>query len=741
MRAVIMAGGEGVRLRPMTSERPKPLVPVLGTSVIEHIVDLLIKHGIREIAVTLHYLPGDIKSVLGDGSGRGVSIKYFVEDEPLGTCGSVKNCKGFIGEPFLVISGDAITDIDLTEVVSFHNRVHSKATIVTKRVSVPIEYGVVLTDENNRITGFVEKPDWGEVRNNSVNTGIYILSPDVMEFCPEETVFDFSKDLFPKLLENNIPFYAFEPEGYWCDIGEKEAYINTNYDALNKVVKLGTNNYTNEIYIDKTAIVADDVILDPPVYIGSGCCIGSGAYIAGSVIGNGTFIDRGARVLNSIIWNNTNIQRGVTVEKSVVCDKVHCGSSSYLYDCVIGKEAVVGRCAVIKGGVRIWPEVQIEDEKTVTRTITKGRYNIFEFGESGFTGFQSGYISPEYLARLGAAFGTLIGPAATIGTCSEGTGYSDMMLSALESGLTSTGLQVKRGNDITLPVLRWTCRNGSCDGAVYIGSDSGTSEGVVITFLNGYGNDLSKKERRKLKSVFEKEEYTFAGMYNILPMKTLMNPEDFYVTDIYKYFPDAYKALRMVPMNYTKAEQEAITAYLIAKFFPDAPVFISVGSYLSAGKIAEQFECKIVKCGDSRGDIMERMEEYMKYDGVYQQYLMLFDDFAFNLALCHFSASSDFSVKNMVHSLPRIYKMEKAIQCDESRKAELINYFTTSPEYGGRFEISDGLLLYNDNVHVRLFPDEHRPSFKIQVEGFKEEYASEIMDEFTKVIEKYLEQS
>lgn len=383
-----MAGGEGVRLRPMTSERPKPLVPIMGTSVIEHIVNLLKKHGIKDIAVTLHYLPGDIKSVLGDGGDKGVNIKYFIEDEPLGTCGSVKNCKGFLDETFIVISGDAITDIDLTAAINFHKEVNSKATIVTKKVPVPLEYGVVLTDSNSRITGFVEKPNWGEVRNNRVNTGIYILSPDVMEYCPEDTVFDFSKDLFPKLLEFNVPFYAIEAEGYWCDIGEKDAYINTNYDALNKVVKLDLYDYLNDVYVDKNAIVADDVILNPPVYIGSGCCINSGAYISGSVIGNGTVIDRGARIINSIIWNNSNIQRGATIEKSVVCDKVQCGSSSFLYDCVVGKEVVIGKCSVIKSGVRIWPNVQVEDEKTVTRTITKGRNSIFEFGESGFTGFK-----------------------------------------------------------------------------------------------------------------------------------------------------------------------------------------------------------------------------------------------------------------------------------------------------------------------------------------------------------------
>lgn len=740
MKAVIMAGGEGVRLRPMTSERPKPLVPILGTSVIEHIVVLLKKHGITDIAVTLHYMPGEIKSELGDGSEYGVKLTYFIEEEPLGTCGSVKNCKGFLDDTFIVISGDAITDMDLTEIANFHHKVNSKATIVTKKVPVPLEYGVVLADESGRITGFVEKPDWGEVKNDRVNTGVYILSPDVMEMCPENTFFDFSKDLFPKILESNIPFYAFETSGYWCDIGEKHAYMKANLDALNKDVKLIPEavEISNGVWVDKNAIVADNVILNPPVYIGKGCCVNSGAHLSGSVIGNGTVIDKGARVLNSVLWNNTNVSKGVTVEKSIVCDKVQLGSSSFLYECVVGKEVVVGKCSVIKSGVRIWPNIHVEDEKTVTRTITKGRSSVFEFGQSGFTGFKTDSINPEYLARLGASFGTLLGPSTTVGTSSDGTGHAQMMLLALESGLASTGLQVKRGNDITLPVLRWTCRQGILDGAVYIGSDPTGDEGMVIVFLNSYGNDLSKKERRKLKSIFEKEEYTFVDIHNVLPIKELTNPEDFYVTDIYKYFNEAYKALRMVPLNYTKEEQEAITAYIIASYHKEAPIFVSVGSYLSASRVAEYFGSEIVMCGDSRGDIMEKMEEYMDVDGVYQQYLMLFDDFAFNLALCHYSASKDFSVKNMVASLPRIYKKEREIYCDNDRKAELISYFTNSPQYEGKFEINDGLLMYNDNVHVRLFADENRPSFKIQVEGFNEEYAQSLIDELFEAVDRYL---
>ena len=197
MKAVIMAGGEGTRLRPLTCNRPKPMVPIVNKPVMEHIIELLKKYELADVAVTLQYLPDMIKDYFGDGKEFGINLRYYVEDKPMGTAGSVKNAEEFLDDTFIVISGDALTDIDLKKAIDFHFSKGSIATLVLKKVDIPLEYGVVVTDENGRITRFLEKPSWGEVFSDTVNTGIYILSPEVLGYFNKNEMFDFSKDLFP----------------------------------------------------------------------------------------------------------------------------------------------------------------------------------------------------------------------------------------------------------------------------------------------------------------------------------------------------------------------------------------------------------------------------------------------------------------------------------------------------------------------------------------------------------------
>ncbi len=220
MKAVIMAGGEGTRLRPVTCGIPKPMVPVLNKPVMEYTLELLKEHNITEVAATLAYFPAVITDYFGDGGDFGIKLKYYIEHTPLGTGGSVKNAEDFLSDTFIIISGDALTDIDLERAVKFHREKSSKATLVLKRVSVPLEYGVVITDENGKITSFMEKPSWGEVFSDTINTGIYILEPEVLDYYKKGDNFDFSKDLFPKLLNDNIPMYGYVTKDYWNDIGD-----------------------------------------------------------------------------------------------------------------------------------------------------------------------------------------------------------------------------------------------------------------------------------------------------------------------------------------------------------------------------------------------------------------------------------------------------------------------------------------------------------------------------------------
>ncbi|HEX5798530.1 MAG TPA: nucleotidyltransferase family protein, partial [Gaiellaceae bacterium] len=224
MKAVVMAGGEGTRLRPLTSNQPKPMVPIVGKPCMEHILELLAQHGFDEVVVTLAFLPQAIRSYFGTGEALGLSIEYSVEEMPLGTAGSVGLARDAFDETFLVISGDALCDVDLGELVRVHREKGAAVTIGLKSVENPLEFGIVVTDDEGRIERFLEKPSWGQVFSDTINTGIYVLEPEVLRHVPTEGTYDFSKQLFPLLLEMGRPLYGHVLEGYWQDIGNLDQF-------------------------------------------------------------------------------------------------------------------------------------------------------------------------------------------------------------------------------------------------------------------------------------------------------------------------------------------------------------------------------------------------------------------------------------------------------------------------------------------------------------------------------------
>ncbi|HEY9723268.1 MAG TPA: nucleotidyltransferase family protein, partial [Oscillatoriaceae cyanobacterium] len=252
MKAVLMAGGSGTRLRPLTCDIPKPMVPMLNKPMAEHIINLLKRHGITDIIITLYYLPHVIQNYFGDGRDFGVNITYAVEEKmPLGTAGCVKAIESLLDDTFIVISGDSLTDIDLTEAVNFHKQKGSVASIVLKRVANPLEFGVVITDDDNRIRRFLEKPSSSEVFSDTINTGTYVLDPEVLKLLPADKEVDFSKDLFPLLLERNDPMFGFVADGYWEDVGNLQSYRQAHYDILDGKVKveLPYNRLEGDIWI------------------------------------------------------------------------------------------------------------------------------------------------------------------------------------------------------------------------------------------------------------------------------------------------------------------------------------------------------------------------------------------------------------------------------------------------------------------------------------------------------------
>src|SRR5919206_558644 len=238
MKAVVMAGGEGTRLRPLTSNQPKPMVSICGKPCIEHILELLRQHGFDDVIVTVAFLPQAIRSYFGAGENLGLNIEYSVEESPLGTAGSVRLASGRLDDTFLVISGDALCDIDLRRLVDVHREKEAAVTIGLKSVDNPLEFGIVVTDEDGRVERFLEKPSWGQVFSDTINTGIYVLEPEVLGHIPTDRPYDWAKELFPLLLEMGRPLYGHVADGYWQDIGNLEQYRQGNFHPLPQRVRL-----------------------------------------------------------------------------------------------------------------------------------------------------------------------------------------------------------------------------------------------------------------------------------------------------------------------------------------------------------------------------------------------------------------------------------------------------------------------------------------------------------------------
>ncbi|MDQ3147030.1 MAG: NDP-sugar synthase, partial [Actinomycetota bacterium] len=278
MKAVIMAGGEGTRLRPLTSSQPKPMLPIVNRPMMEHIVRLLARHGFEDIVVTVAFLADHIRSYFGDGSELGVRITYVTEDTPLGTAGSVRNAIGHLDERFLVISGDVLTDIDLSEVVAAHDRRDAVATIGLTAVENPLEFGIVILREDGSIERFLEKPTWGQVFSDTVNNGIFVLEPEVFDFIEKGRPVDFSSEVFPALLERGKPLFGHVCEGYWEDVGTLEAYARAHRDVLDGRVELDVPGFR----------------LDEGMWLGEGADVDPEAQIDGpAVVGDNTRVEAG----------------------------------------------------------------------------------------------------------------------------------------------------------------------------------------------------------------------------------------------------------------------------------------------------------------------------------------------------------------------------------------------------------------------------------------------------------------
>ena len=425
MKAVVMAGGEGTRLRPLTSNQPKPMVPIVGKPCMEHIVELLKRHGFEDVIVTVAFLPQAIRSYFGSGETLGVDIGYSVEESPLGTAGSVKRAAGRLDDTFLVISGDALCDVDLTGLVEAHREKQASVTIGLKSVENPLEFGIVVTDEDGRVERFLEKPSWGQVFSDTINTGIYVLEPEVLKHIPQDRPYDFSKELFPLLLEMGRPIYGHVFDGYWQDIGNLDQYRQANFDALDERVQLEITGIRirGNVWLGDGVDLDDLDAIEGPAYLGNYCRIARGAHVGPyTVLSTSVTVRERGRVVRSIVDASTYIGRSADVVGAIVgrsCDlrahvRVHEGVA-------IGDEVTVGAESVILPGVRIYPFKEVETGSQLHESlIWESRGTTRVFGKQGVAGMVNVDLTPDVAVRLAAALGTALKRGARVVASREG---------------------------------------------------------------------------------------------------------------------------------------------------------------------------------------------------------------------------------------------------------------------------------------------------------------------------------
>ncbi|WP_165988364.1 mannose-1-phosphate guanyltransferase [Streptomyces sp. YIM 98790] len=512
MKAVVMAGGEGTRLRPMTASMPKPLLPVANRPIMEHVLRLLKQHGLTETVVTVQFLASLVKNYFGDGEELGMELSYAHEEKPLGTAGSVKNAEEALkDDSFLVISGDALTDFDLTDLIRYHREKGALVTVCLTRVPNPLEFGITIVDDEGKVERFLEKPTWGQVFSDTVNTGIYVMEPEVFDYVEADVSVDWSGDVFPRLLKEGRPIYGYIAEGYWEDVGTHESYVKAQADVLEGRVRADLDGFeiSPGVWVAEGAEVHPDAKLRGPLYIGDYAKVEAGAEIRE----------------HTVVGSNVVVKSDAFLHKAVVHDNVYIGPQTNLRGCVIGKntdvmraariedgavigdECLIGEESIVQGNVRVYPFKTVEAGAFVSTSViweSRGQANLF--GARGVSGIMNVEITPELAVRLASAYATTLKKGSTVTTARDHSRGARALKRAVISALQASAIDVRDLENVPLPVARQQTARGSA-GGIMIRTSPGRPDSLDILFLDERGADLSQAAQRKLDRVYARQEY------------------------------------------------------------------------------------------------------------------------------------------------------------------------------------------------------------------------------------------
>lgn len=763
MKAIIMAGGEGVRLRPLTCDCPKPMIPLMNRPVMQYAVELLRDHGIRDIAVTLGYQPEAITDYFGDGADFGVSLRWYKESTPLGTAGSVRNVSDFLDETFVVLSGDGITDLDLTAVLSLHRRQKALATLVLHREAQPAEYGLVSIDDEGRVLGFVEKPAPGDGAGQNVNTGIYILEPEILQHIPPKQPYDFGSELFPRLVREGAKFFGHVTDHYWCDVGDLGAYLRAHADAMDgRIRRPGLSLRPGGVAILPGAFVDRTAVLEAPCLIGSGAKIHAGARIgAYTVVGTNAVVGANADLKRTILWTNAQAAPRAQLRGCVLSAHAVAGADCQIYEeCVLGTGSSAGEGAILIPGVRIWPGKCAAPGVRISENLVWGSCHSESFAAGTLA-----LSSPSQASRAAQCFIHALQPQELVIGRAPGA-VADALWHAAAAGAMAAGVQVVDAGLCTLPQLRHAQQLLRADGALLL------TDNRMIP-LNASGARLSAAEQRKVNTLNARHDYAapFTGLTR--PVLRAASADLTYIADAAHGYRARTEGVPPVALHaqcphlLSLAERAFLRAGLSVRAgweddlrqlapgevgicldeYGETAVFSDEHGALSDGEqhllrawtSLEEGERELLLpmwATRAVNDLVQRKDARAVYlpgdasvwmnalaSGTPRQFLLWFDGIHAALRILSALNQRRMTLAEWRQSMPTVYRRSRTVNVPPSECGRILEEFSRKER---RTELGGGLRFLREDGWAWISPDERHPVFRIVTESVNAETAREL---------------
>jgi mannose-1-phosphate guanylyltransferase/phosphomannomutase len=756
------------------------MMPVLGEPVMRYALQLLKRGGLTEIGATLLYLPGRIERAFGDGKQDGVNLRYYLEKMPLGTAGSVRMAKDNIKETLVVLSGDGLTDCDLHSALQFHKRRGAIATLVLKRVAQPLQYGCVVTDSDGRVRRFIEKPGWDEVCSDSVNTGIYILEPEALDFIPEDKPYDFGKELFPKLVEENLPLYGFIMNGYWCDVGDQNAYVQSQTDFLSGRIQLDTRVKPDRsgIWRAENVQVHPDARLESPCFLDTGARVGAGAQImAGSVLGEGVIVEDRATVKRSVLWKNAKIGREAALRGAVIGEDAQVGEGASAFeDSALGDSASLGARARLDPGVKVWPHKRVEAGMRVTTNLVWGDLKRPTADERGV---DSG--SPECVCTLAAAFAKASG-AREIAIMREGGAHAQALAAAALSGLMGQGVSVMDMGKGTLPMLRRLQRMLSIPAGLYMREDR-----ILPTVAQGVWPDRTLL--RGWETLAQRQDYGKAFTTPPTLPRVLHDGGLFYAGSLAASVDaEAIRALQphVVIFAHTEDQAALVKRVMDAVGLEQARVVLGDGNLESwetgftlddkglqarvrdSLGVPDEEQQLLIQC-EALLELGQRLlivpmhapftleqmasahrarvkrvraapESWMSAlceAGMFTQMDVFFDGIASMLAIVALLARRRTSLRGLLDALPAMHRFWQSVPCANPDKGKVLRKLSESVRFP---DMTDGLRVDHGDGFAMLITGTGQPELRVFGESRDAEFARELCDSYVGKVKEALDE-